>query len=148
MPPPKVWTPAPAPGATARQPLPPLIEAARREAERVGREYGKFKADLEQDFYMMFQTPYMGGIVLWDRMNNDERRKHLENVQREMDKLPKLPIATDLVTLAAIKEGFHAGANSAYEIERFNFRAVWVACELAKAVIVGKASMPTIQSVG
>lgn len=90
----------------------------------------------------------MGGITLWDRMTSDQRRRYLANVQSEFDRLPKLPTATNLTMVSAIREGFESGAGSAYEAQRFQYRAVWVACELAKAAILGRAATPTVRAIG
>src|SRR6476660_8489386 len=125
--------PAPAPGVNIPSPLPPRAGALRRQAEAAGKEYGKFESDLETFFFCLFETPAMGGIVLWDRMSPDERRKSLQRVQDESAKLPPLPTAANLTELQAIRDGFHSGSNYAYETERFKFRAVWATCELAKA---------------
>lgn len=143
-----VKQPAPAAGATARIPLAPPLEAARIAAERVGRAYGAFRADLDEDFFVIFETPFMGGIVLWDRMSPDEQRRHMTKVQLEFDRLPKLPVATSIPMAAAVREGFESGAMSGYEVKRTEFRAVWVACELAKAIILARASTPSVTAVG
>jgi len=149
------WQPAPAPGASRPQPLPPAAEAARladeaarREAEKVGREYGRLKADLEENIKTTFETPFMGGITLWDRMTDDERRKRMTNIQNELARLPKLPTATSLSMVAAVRTGFSEGADAAYETRKFEFRAVFVACELAKLAILNKASTPSLTAVG
>jgi hypothetical protein len=113
------WSRAPAPEATPRIPLPPAAEAARVTAEKVGKEYGTFQADLEAIFFIIFETPFTGGIVLWDRLTSDERRKHLAQVQTEFDKLPKLPVGANLTELTAIREGFATGSNAIYDRRRF-----------------------------
>jgi hypothetical protein len=111
------WHPAPAPGASPRMPLPPESEAARTAAEKVGREYGKFRAELDSFFFAIFETPGMGGITLWDRMTPDERRKTMAKVQVEFGQLPNLPTATNLTMVVAIREGFQSGSSSAYETQ-------------------------------
>ena len=56
-------SPAPAPGVTPRIPLPPPLEVAKRDAERVGKVYGKFKADSEQAYFYFFETPFLGRAI-------------------------------------------------------------------------------------
>src|SRR5690242_1289581 len=111
------FTPAPAPGATPRQPLPPAIEAARREGERIGRVYGDFQAVLEQEFFLFFSD--MGGklanTTVWDRLSPDERKKLLSTNSQRVQALPKLPATASLTEAAAQRDGFRSGSGRAYE---------------------------------
>jgi hypothetical protein len=143
-----LFTPAPAPGANPPPPLPPQAAALFKRSQDIGKEYGKFEADLETFFFYIFDTPAMGGIVLWDRMTEAERRKTLQRVQNGYATLPTLPTASNLIEAQAVRDGFRGGANYAYETERFKFRAVWVTCELAKAFVLAKAAMPVTVGIG
>jgi hypothetical protein len=70
--------------------------------------------------------------VLWDRSSPEERLRRIASIQRAFDALPKLPVAPDLPTAAALREGFLEGAKSTFEIERIRLRAVWVGLRTRK----------------
>jgi hypothetical protein len=146
------FNPAPAPGATPRQPYPPAVEAARREGERIGQIYGRFKADVEQGFLKNFEPrPELAGVVLWDRMGPDDRRQLLANYSRKVQALPKLPVAPNRAEAAALREGFLSGSSRAYESRRFEYWAVYVACELAQQLVLIVATGgtgPVVRSIG
>ncbi|MGP3954041.1 hypothetical protein [Streptomyces sp. 7N604] len=99
---------------------------------------------LSEDFCDLFlkPRPELAGVVLWDRMDKDQRLAKIAIVQDAYTKLPPLPTATNPVMAAAVREGFSQGANATYENERFKTRALWVAAELAKAAIFALAAGP------
>jgi hypothetical protein len=146
-------TPAPAPGATARQPLPPPVESARREGERIGRIYGEFQATLEQEFYLFFSdmSGKLAGATIWDRMGPDDRRKLLATNTQKVQALPKLPPTSNLVEATAQREGFRSEAGRAYESKRFEYWSVRVACDLATDLVVALATGgagPVVRGIG
>jgi hypothetical protein len=135
-------------------PTPTQAKAAAKAAEarelgkRVGVAYGEFRADADKFLMVLFETPKTGGVPLWDRMSPEERLRSIAGIRREFDALPKLPVAPDLATAAALREGFLEGAKSGFEIERFKLRAVWVACELAQIWAIGRAASPRAVAIG
>ena len=146
------FTPAPAPGATPRQPLPPPIEAAMREGERIGRFYGQFQAKLEEIYYSLFtdMSGKLAGIKIWDRMNDDDRRKALAEVKRQIEALPKLPATSTLAEAVALRDGFRSGSGRAYQSKRFEYWAVHAACDLAIDLVLALATSgtgPVIRSI-
>lgn len=135
--------PAPAPGVSPPPRYPPDSEAARRAAVPVGAAYAKFEV-LAEDFsdHFLKPQPMAAGVVLWDRMSQDQKRALIAQVQQAYKSLPPLPTATNPTMAAAVREGFSAGANATYENERFKTRALWVAAELAKVAIFAVAAGP------
>jgi hypothetical protein len=135
--------PAPAPGVNRPSGYPPDSDAARRAAVPVGAAYAKFEV-LSEDFCDHFLQPQSmaAGVVLWDRMSQDQKRALIAKVQQAYQALPPLPTATNPVMAAAVREGFSMGANTTYENERFKTRALWVVAELAKAAIFALAAGP------
>ena len=93
---------------------------------------------------MFTTTTLMGGKSLWDSSSVKIRAEVLAKVQAEHDKLPALPVASSVEIAAAMRAGFAEGAKAGYEADLFMNRAVWVACELAKAAVVARASVPTV----
>jgi hypothetical protein len=136
-------TPAPAAGVTPPSPpVPGSLEAARQAGRKVGEAYGEFKAWQETFLELFTATAATGGVVLWDRLPPERRLEVIGKVQHAYDTLPALPASTSIEMAAALRQGFQEGAKAQYESERLLTRAVWVACELAKAFAVAKASAP------
>ncbi|MFF2079123.1 hypothetical protein ACFVXG_30765 [Kitasatospora sp. NPDC058162] len=135
--------PAPAAGVSPPSPLPPEAEALRRAAVPVGAAYAKFEV-LSEDFCDMFlkPLPLTSGVVLWDRLDKDDRLAKIAIVQNAYTRLPPLPTAANPTQAVAVRQGFSQGANATYENERFKSRALWVAAELAKIAIFTLAASP------
>ncbi|WP_141692100.1 hypothetical protein [Nocardia brasiliensis] len=141
-------TPAPAPGVFRPLPLPPDLAAARAAGRRVGIAYGEFAA-WEKYFLGLFaEGGVVQGVALWDRLPPERRLEAIALVKNAYDSLPKLPPSTSIAMARVLRQGFEEGAKAGYEAELFATRAVWVACELAKAYATAKASTPVPYHVG
>ncbi len=143
------FSPAPAGGASPRlPPAPGSLDAAREAGRRVGTVHGQYRAWVEDFLDMFTTTTLMGGKSLWDSSTAKLRAEALAKVQAENDKLPALPTAPTVEMAQAMREGFAEGAQAGYEADLFMNRAVWVACELAKAAVLARASLPTVGIAG
>ncbi|MFI9407812.1 hypothetical protein [Nocardia sp. NPDC052316] len=141
-------SPAPAPGVFRPPPLLPDLQAARQAGRRVGVAYGEFAA-WEQYFLDLFaEGGVVQGIALWDRLPPERKLEVLARVQNAYNSLPKLPPSTSIAMARVLREGFAEGSQTGYETALFATRAVWVACELAKAYAVAKASTPVPYHIG
>lgn len=142
------FTPAPAAGVSPPPPLLPDIRAARDAARKVGEAYGRFQADRQEFVDFFTQTGLTGGVAPWNRTSPKEKLELLAKVQRAYAALPPLPPSSSLEMAKAVRDGFREGAKIGFDAARFEYRAVWVACELAKAFAIGKASVPTTYHIG
>jgi hypothetical protein len=96
--------PAPAPGAKKPGPPPPppkgtaefeqwkrneILAAVRTEGRHIGAQHGKLLAEYEGALAIL-QTKW-GGVSMWERMSEAEKRDWVERAGQEFDKLPQLP---------------------------------------------------------
>ncbi len=132
-------SPAPAPGASARQPPPPQLESARLEGEKLGRLYGAFEAKV-QLFDDLFGKKW-GGVTVWDRTPDADKKSILGRLVQDIAALPKLPAMSSRPEAMALREGFFSGASRAYITARVEYWAVKIASELAIDLVLAAATM-------
>jgi hypothetical protein len=147
------WHPAPAAGVTPPSPPVPGSPAARVQAAkaigaRVGRVHGEFRAWLENFLDMFTTTGVTGGIPAWIRLPPQRQQEAIALVQKNYDSLPRLPPAATTEEAAAMRDGFLDAVTLSYEADQFMNRAVWAACELAKAVAIAGASTQSVSAIG
>jgi Domain of unknown function (DUF4157) len=133
------FVPAPAPGASpAPPPVPGSPEAVRAEAVAIGQKWGELLADRDLALDTL-QTKH-GGVSVWDRMKPEEKRDFANKVQDQFVTLPVLPQYDKPELMAAQDDGFTAGVQSGYSLEKFANFLVKLSTELAIALFAGLAA--------
>jgi hypothetical protein len=143
------WHPAPASRVTLPvAPVPGSLAAARETGARVGKVHGEFRAWFELFIRLFNWTGFSGQYPpVWSTLSPKQRLQAIAEVQRAYTSLPTLPSAKTVEEAQEMRKGFAEGAKVAYEANQFMNRAVWAACELAKAYVTARASVPSVAMV-
>jgi hypothetical protein len=104
----------------------------------IGKKWGELLAD--RDIALDTLQTKRGGVSVWDRMKPEEKQNFTNKVQQQFLLLPNLPRYDKPELIAAQEEGFAAGVQAGYSLEKFNAFLIKLGSELAIALFSGLAA--------
>ena len=116
--------------------LPGSPEAVRDEAEQIGEQWGKALAD--KDLALGTLQNKIGGLAsVWDRMKPEERKAQVQRIEDDFALLPVLPQHDEPDLASAQEDGFAAGVQSGYSLEKIKAFLVKLGGDIAIIIFSG-----------
>jgi hypothetical protein len=123
-----------------KQPTPPgSPDAVRAEAESIGAQWGMALAD--KDIQLDILQNKIGGLrSVWDTLTPEQKKAHAQRIEDEFARLPLPPHYDKPELISAQDDGFMAGVESGYSLEKLKNFFVKVGTELAIFIFSGLAA--------